>query len=56
MTPEQFVYWLQGYAELTECAELTAKQWDMVKAKLADVARKDAACRPVLTPIGKAGW
>lgn len=55
MTPEQFVYWLQGYAELTDCAELTTKQWDMVKEKLDGLARNGAnhmwRCDPYLVAL-----
>lgn len=33
MTPEQFAYWLQGYAELN-CAAPTEEQWNIIKAHL----------------------
>ncbi len=30
MTPEQFVYWLQGFAEIEQSAP-TKKQWELVE-------------------------
>lgn len=34
MTPRDFVYWLQGFAELTTTPGLTPKQWTIVKQHL----------------------
>jgi|TARA_Y100000310_G_scaffold150201_1_gene149605 hypothetical protein len=34
MTPENFIYWLQGYLELTDEKGLCEWQLDIVKAKL----------------------
>lgn len=39
MTPEQFVYWLQGVAETSEVAP-TDKQWVIIKEHLAEVFTK----------------
>ena len=36
MTPEQFAYWLQGFAELQQ-EPPTAEQWKSVKEHLATV-------------------
>jgi ribonuclease HIII len=34
MTAEQFVYWLQGYLELSDSKNLTDKQVEMIKQHL----------------------
>lgn len=39
MTPEQFAYWLQGYAELND-APPSAEQWAMIRAHLDTVFEK----------------
>jgi hypothetical protein len=39
MTPEQFAYWLQGYAELNTQPP-TMEQWDVIRAHLATVFNK----------------
>lgn len=39
MTPEQFAYWLQGYAELQQ-EPPTPEQWKSVKEHLALVFKK----------------
>lgn len=39
MTPEQFTYWLQGYAELTDEVP-TAEQWQSIREHLATVFTK----------------
>jgi hypothetical protein len=39
MTPEQFAYWLQGYAEMNGSPP-SPEQWNMIKAHLATVFRK----------------
>jgi len=48
MTPEQFVYWLQGYAELQQAAP-TKEQWDSIKQHLATVFNK--VTPPMVTPV-----
>lgn len=40
MTPEQFVYWLQGYAEISGSAP-TEEQWQVVKDHLQLVFKKE---------------
>ena len=39
MTPEQFVYWLQGFVEIREKEQvgLTEKEWDIIKDHLKEV-------------------
>lgn len=40
MTPEQFAYWLQGFAELSPGAPPTAEQWQSIKDHLGTVFDK----------------
>ena len=40
MTPEQFAYWLQGYAELTHGFVPNADQWKSIKDHLSTVFHK----------------
>ena len=41
MTPEQFAYWLQGFAELHGCQEHPSKeQWASIKDHLSTVFNK----------------
>lgn len=49
MTPEQFVYWLQGYFELSEAKELTPEQVQIVKDHLKLVFDKKTPDRTYLT-------
>jgi hypothetical protein len=37
MSPEQFAYWLQGFAELTDGAQPTAEQWKSINEHLKTV-------------------
>lgn len=41
MKPEQFVYWLQGYFELTGSNELSEQQVEIIKDHLALVFKKE---------------
>lgn len=41
MKPEQFVYWLQGYFELTGSNELSEQQVGIIKDHLALVFKKE---------------
>lgn len=47
MTPEQFAYWLQGFAELNQQPP-TAEQWQSIRDHLATVFKK--VTPPVLGP------
>lgn len=40
MTPEQFCYWLQGYAELATDDSLSPQQWAVIKDHLQQVFDK----------------
>lgn len=40
MTPEQFVYWLQGFNEMAPDVRPTPEQWTMIQAHLATVFTK----------------
>lgn len=56
MTPEQFTYWLQGYAELN-AEPPTGEQWQSIKDHLATVFHKVTPVRgympfPPLTQDG----
>ena len=43
MTPENFVYWLQGYFEMTGATTLTEQQVEMIKEHLAMVLIKETS-------------
>jgi len=47
MTPEQFCYWLQGFAELQQ-TQPTIAQWESIKEHLATVFKK--VTPPILPP------
>lgn len=54
MTPEQFAYWLQGYAEISG-KQPTESEWQVIKDHLQTVFNKvtpDRLVGPVLTPTG----
>lgn len=40
MTPEQFAYWLQGFAELNNGTPPSAEQWKSIREHLATVFKK----------------
>lgn len=40
MTPEQFVYWLQGFAELHDSSYVSPVQWASIREHLATVFDK----------------
>lgn len=50
MNAEQFVYWLNGYAELTEEAP-TQEQWKSIKEHLQTVFVKVTPAAPGTIPI-----
>jgi len=48
MTSKEFILWLKGFTEGVHEFNITPKQWDLLKEKLAEV--NDG------TPIGEGGW
>lgn len=55
MTPEQFVYWLQGFVEVNEGelenGHITPKQWQMITDHLKEVFRKETPNYTLYPPI-----
>lgn len=49
MTPENFVYWLQGYLELSEDRDISSTQVQIIKDHVALVLRKQTPSRYVET-------
>jgi len=41
MTPTQFIIWLKGFVQAANGYNITPKQWDDLKEKLAQVNDKD---------------
>ena len=52
MTSKEFVLWLKGFTDGVHEFNITPKQWDILKDKLAEV--KDET--PIGTPIGIGGF
>jgi hypothetical protein len=52
MSPESFVYWLQGFAELTEDTP-DETQWLMIRDHLREVFRKQTIDYQLNTPVWK---
>lgn len=52
MTSKEFVLWLKGFTDGVHEFNVTPKQWDTLKEKLAEV--KDE--KRIGTPIGEGGW
>lgn len=50
MTPEQFAYWLQGFAELNDKAP-TQEQWDSIRAHIALVFKKATPVVSTFSPM-----
>jgi hypothetical protein len=51
MTPEQFVYWLQGFMEMADPTTLTEKQTQQIKDHLALVFDKQTPDRNTLPSL-----
>lgn len=59
MTPEQFVYWLQGFFELSEDGTVNDRQAAIIRDHLNLVFLKKTPNRPAtlnLPPSGDEGW
>ena len=52
MTSKEFVIWLKGFTEGVHEFNVTPKQWDYLKEKLAEVSDEPT----IGTPIGVGGW
>ena len=52
MTSKEFVLWLKGFTEGVHEFNVTPKQWDLLKDKLAEVTDEQA----IGVPIGEGGW
>lgn len=50
MTPENFIYWLQGFVEMNPNAMLTHTQWLIIKDHLALVLKKETPKRVEIAP------
>lgn len=51
MNERDFVYWLQGFVELTSLDSPTAEQWKMIKEHLQLVFLKVTPAHPTQAPI-----
>jgi hypothetical protein len=49
MNSQEFVLWLKGFTEGVHEYNITPKQWDLLKERLAEVSDKG-------TPVGVGGW
>jgi hypothetical protein len=52
MTSKEFVLWLKGFTEGVHEFNITPKQWDTLKEKLAEVKDEER----IGTPIGDGAW
>ena len=52
MTSKEFVLWLKGFTDGVHEFNITPKQWDILKEKLAEVSDEER----IGTPIGEGGW
>lgn len=52
MTSQEFVIWLKGFTEGVHDFNITPKQWDLLKERLAEVDSEER----ISTPIGVGGW
>jgi len=52
MTSKEFILWLKGFTEGVHEFNITPKQWDLLKEKLAEVSDEER----IGTAIGLGGW
>ena len=55
MTPRDFIYWLQGYFELSDANTMTPAQVKIVKDHIALILKKETPATPPLTFGGGMG-
>lgn len=51
MTPDQFVYWLQGFFEISDATSLTEKQVTIIKDHLQLLFKKETPIRTIPSTI-----
>ena len=52
MTSQEFVLWLKGFTEGVHEYNITPKQWDLLKEKLAQVNNSIGTAEPYYIPSG----
>jgi hypothetical protein len=52
MTSQEFVLWLRGFTEGVHEYNITPKQWDLLKEKLAQVRTPIGTAEPYYIPSG----
>ena len=52
MTSKEFILWLKGFTDGVHEYNITPKQWDLLKERLAEVSDEER----IGTPIGVGGW
>ena len=52
MTSQEFIIWLRGFTEGAHEYNLTPKQWELLKEKLAQVTTSIGTAEPYFIPSG----
>ena len=52
MTSKEFIIWLKGFTEGVHEFNITPKQWDLLKEKLAQVTNSIGTAEPYFIPSG----
>jgi hypothetical protein len=52
MTNQEFILWLKGFTEGVHEYNITPKQWDLLKEKLAQVTNPIGTTEPYFIPSG----
>jgi hypothetical protein len=55
MTSQEFITWLKGFTEGVHEYNVTPKQWDLLKEKLAQVNNPIGIAEPYFIPSGSSG-
>jgi hypothetical protein len=56
MTSQEFVIWLKGFTEGVHEYNVTPKQWDLLKEKLAEVSTSIGTAEPYFIPSGSTSY